>query len=163
MFKKYFSQCRFECMNRAVLLLFFCVNGCSALQPLPPVDLAAPGWKTRQGEAVWRSGTSAPEITGELLVAINPDGSSLVQFTKTPIPFVTAQCTSNEWQTHFVAANRTYRGRGSPPTQLIWFYLPRCLDGAPLPKPFSWQLLPDNQWRLENRKTGEMLQGYLNP
>lgn len=146
-----------------MLLLLFCVNGCATVQPLPPVNLAAPGWKTRQGEAVWRSGKSAPEIAGELLVAVNADGSSVVQFTKTPIPFVTAQSTSNAWQIHFVAANQTYRGRGTAPTQLIWFYLPRCLGGAPPPATLSWQLLKDSDWRLENRKTGELLEGYLNP
>src|SRR5260221_7057373 len=98
----------------ACLLGLAAAAGCRTLAPMPSVNLAEPGWKTRQGEAVWRSKKDAPEISGELLVATHPNGRTLVQFTKTPIPFVTAQTTSNAWQIHFVPNNQTYTGRGKP-------------------------------------------------
>ena len=147
----------------ALVALMFSLLGCRTLPPLPAVNLSEPGWKTRQGEVVWRSKKDAPEISGELLIATNPDGRSLVQFTKTPIPFVVAQTTSNAWQIHFVPNNQTHAGRGNPPIQLLWLYLPRCLNGATPPRFLHWQRLANDGWHLENYLTGEFLEGYLNP
>jgi len=153
MFKKISMAC----------LLSMVLAGCRIVSPMPPVNLSEPGWKTRQGEAVWRSKKDAPEISGELLVATNPDGRALVQFTKTPIPFVTGQTSSNKWQIHFVPNNQTYAGPGKPPAQLLWLHLPRCLAGMPAPKFVVWRPSTNDTWRLENRLTGESLEGYLNP
>jgi hypothetical protein len=86
-----------------------------------------------------------------------------VQFTKTPIPFVIAQATSNAWQIHIVPNNQTHTGRGKPPVQILWLHLPRCLAGTPPPKFLTWHPLPNDGWRLENQLTGESLEGYLNP
>jgi hypothetical protein len=163
MFKKYLTWGLKLPVSFAMLLPLLCVVGCATTPPLSPVNLAEPGWKTRQGEAVWRSKKDAPEITGELLVATHPDGRSLVQFTKTPIPFIIAQTTSNAWQIHIVPSNQTHTGRGKPPVQILWLYLPRCLDGMPPPKFLAWHALPNDGWRLENHLTGESLEGYLNP
>jgi len=85
--------------------------GCQTIPALPPVNLSEPGWTIHEGQAVWRSKKDAPEIAGELLVAVNPDGRSFVQFTKTPLPFIVAQTTINSWQIHFVPNNRTYSAR----------------------------------------------------
>ena len=91
---------------------------CHTVPPLPPVNLTEPGWTVLQGQAVWRTKKDAPEIAGELFVATNPDGRSFVQFTKTPLPFVVAQTTTNSWQIHFVPNDKTYSGRGKvPPSQ----------------------------------------------
>lgn len=144
------------------LLLFF-QPGCQTIPTLPPVNLSEPGWTVSQGQAVWRTKKDAPEIAGELILATNPDGRSFLQFTKTPLPFVVAQLTANSWQIHFVPENKTYSGRGAPPKQLMWLYLPRCLAGSPPPKSWSWNRLENNGWRLENPATGESLEGYLNP
>ena len=159
MFKKNLTVC----VRLACLLGLAAAAGCRTLTPMASVNLAEPGWKTRQGEAVWRSKKDAPEISGELLVATHPNGRTLVQFTKTPIPFVTAQTTSNAWQIHFVPNNQTYTGRGKPPGQLLWLYLPRCLAGLPAPKFVAWRQTTNDGWRLENHLTGESLEGYLNP
>jgi len=145
------------------LLAFFLLAGCRTATPLSPVNVQEPGWNVQQGQAVWRSRRSAPEIAGELVVAIHPDGRSLVQFIKTPLPFVVAQATIESWQVQFVPQNKVYSGRGRPPAQLIWLHLPQCLQGGAPPGNLSWVRLENQGWRLENRSTGESLEGYLAP
>ena len=144
-------------------LLIFLGQGCQTIPTLPQVNLNEPGWTLRQGQVVWRRQKDAPEIAGELLVATNPDGRNFVQFTKTPLPFIVAQTTSNSWQIHIVPENKTYSGRGKPPTRLSWLYLPRCLAGATPPRHWLWTLENDGTWQLKNGGTGESLEGYLNP
>ena len=145
------------------LLAFFFLAGCRTATPLPPVNVQEPGWNVQQGQAVWRSRRSAPEIAGELVVAMHPDGRSLVQFTKTPLPFVVAQATIDSWQVQFVPQNKVYSGRGQPPARLLWLHLPQCLRGVVPPGNLSWRRLENHGWRLENRSTGESLEGYLAP
>jgi hypothetical protein len=144
-------------------LLIFAQAGCRTVATLPPVNLKEPGWTVQQGQAVWRTKQDAPEIAGELIVAENPDGRSFVQFTKTPLPFVVALTTSNSWQIQFVPENKTFSGRGKPPTRLAWLYLPRCLEGQPPPRSWKWQRTENDGWRLENWVTGQSLEGFLNP
>jgi hypothetical protein len=145
-------------------LLLFSQPGCQTIPTLPPVNLSEPGWVVRQGQAVWRTKRDASDVAGELILATNPDGRSFLQFTKTPLPFVVEQLTSNSWQIEIVPENRTISGRGAPPKQLrAWIYLPRCLAGSPPPKSWSWKQLENNGWRLENPATGESLEGFLNP
>jgi hypothetical protein len=112
---------------------------------------------------VWRSKKDAPEIAGELVVATNPDGDSFVQFTKTPLPFFTAQATKKSWQLHAIPENKTFRGRGKPPARIPWLWIPRGLAGETPPEPLAWQTLTNGNWRIENRKTGESLEGFLSP
>jgi hypothetical protein len=147
----------------AIPFVLLLLTGCQTAHPLPPVNLAEGDWTTRQGQAVWRQRKAAPEIAGELIVATRSDGSSLVQFTKTPLPLVVAQSTSNSWQIQIVPNNKTYSGRGAPPSRLVWLHLPRCLAGLPPPKHWQWQPLENNGWRLSNQATGEFLEGYLTP
>ena len=137
------------------------LTACRTAQPLRPLNLAEAGWSTRQGQAVWRSKKEAPEISGELILASHTDGRNFVQFTKTPLPFVVAQSTTNTWQVQFVPNNKIYSGHGQPPARLVWLQLPRCLSGMAPPKPWSWQRLESHGWRLENRLSGELLEGYF--
>lgn len=147
-----------------VLLVFMAgLSGCQTIPTLPPVNLSDPGWTTRQGQAVWRSKKDAPEIAGELLVAVNPDGRSFVQFTKTPFPMVIAQTTSNSWQIQDVRKNRIYSFRGHPPAQLLWLQLPRCLTGGSPPKNWNWERFENGGFRFQNLASGESLEGYLSP
>src|SRR3989442_1149973 len=99
----------------------FCLGlglaGCRAVPLLPSVDLAAPGWTVREGQAVWRARREAPEIAGEILMAANPDGRALVQFTKTPFPFVIARTAMDAWQIEMPTQNKRYSGRGQPPAR----------------------------------------------
>jgi hypothetical protein len=42
-------------------------------------------------------------------------------------------------------------------------YLPAALAGKPLPDPVRFARQPDGGWTLANRKSGETLEGYLEP
>jgi len=145
----------------AVLSVMIGFTACRTAASLPPVNLSEPGWIIRQGQAVWRQHHATPEVAGELLVATHRDGRALLQFTKTPIPFLLAQVTSNAWQIRFVAENRIYSGRGLPPARLGWLHLARCLNGISPPRSWRWQNQDEGRWRLENPKTGELLEGFL--
>ena len=149
-------------MTNPFILLVLSAS-CRSLTPFPPANLAEPGWTVRQGQAVWRSRVSAPEIAGELVLATRDDGRTFTQFTKTPLPFLVAQTTTNAWQIEFAAENRKFAGRGSPPTRLAWLHLARSLSGLNPPKDWWFRKGDDGSWHLENPKTGEILEGYLAP
>jgi hypothetical protein len=142
-------------------LVAVAVTGCRTIGPLPAVDINQPGWTAQQGQAVWKSKASAPEIAGELVLATKPDGSSFLQFTKTPLPFVVAQTTSNSWQIQFVPENRTFSAHGKPPARLLWLQLPRCLLGRCDEKRFEFSTLKSGNRLLRDRKTGERIEFYL--
>jgi hypothetical protein len=144
----------------ALLLLLPAVAGCRSLPPLPPVNLSQPGWTVRQGQAVWRPAGTTTEVAGEILVATSTNGAAFLQFSKTPFPLVVAQLSSNDWQIEFSTENKRFSGRGNPPSRLIWLWLGRMLLGEPPPKNWSWRL-DNNGWRLENRATGEAVEGYF--
>jgi hypothetical protein len=147
----------------AVFFLIYSLAGCQSAPPLPPVNLSVPGWTVRQGQAVWRAKKEAPEITGEVLAATNPDGRGFVQFTITPFPLIVAQTASNSWQIHDVRANRTFTAWGNPPARVVWLQLPRCLSGAAPTGGWQWQRSGDGQFQLRNSRSGETLEGFLNP
>jgi hypothetical protein len=142
-------------------LVVVAFTGCRTIRPLPAVDINQPGWTAQQGQAVWKSKASAPEIAGELVLATRPDGSSFLQFTKTPLPFVVAQTTSNSWQIQFVPENRTFSAHGKPPARLLWLQLPRCLLGRCDEKRFEFSTLKGGNRLLRDRKTGESIEFYL--
>jgi hypothetical protein len=144
-----------------LLLLLIAANGCLTLfRPLPPVNLQAPGWVVRQGQAVWKLPKGHHDIAGEVLVATGPDGTSFVQFTKTPFPLIIGQTIGKRWQVEFPAENRRYAGSGSPPKRLMWLYLPRLVGGEKPPRHWAWTYSEGN-WRLENLVTGEALEGFF--
>ncbi|MCI0541113.1 MAG: hypothetical protein L0Z50_38415 [Verrucomicrobiales bacterium] len=134
---------------------------------------------------MWRPKRTSPEIAGELLLARNRDGRSLVQFVKTPFPILVGQTTLTNWQIEFLPRRRSFSGRGKPPARWIWLHLAGCLLG-PAPPPKNWvfehaspeplQLQPSQprppgaeprgvapHFRFENKSTGETLEGLLNP
>lgn len=137
--------------------------GCQTAAPLPPLDFKEPGWKIRQGQAVWKPKREAPELAGEILIAFNSDGRTAVQFTKTPFPFVVARTTSATWQLEIPAKNKRYSGHGKPPVRAGWLFLAQSIEGTPPPLPWKFQKLEDSNWRLENTKTGEVIEGFVNP
>jgi hypothetical protein len=138
-------------------------TGCGTIPAVPPADLSQPGWTTRQGQAVWRPGKAAPELAGDLVVATRDDGSCFVQFSKTPLPLVTAQATTNAWRLYIAPTDTTRSGGGEPPLRVVWFCLPRCLARLSPGKAWSWETRPDNGWKIANPATGEFLEGYLTP
>ena len=149
-------------LRTGIYALLIFLSACST-RPLPPANLNESGWKIQQGQAVWRAQKTSPEIAGELLLATNLDGRTLVQFTKTPFPFIIAQTTANSWQLEVPARNKKYSAPGKPPARISWFHLPPALQGIAPPKPWIF-LNPENEnWHLENKSSGEMIEGYLAP
>ena len=142
--------------------LFIFLSACNT-RPLPPANLNEDGWKVQQGQAVWRAKKDAPELAGEILYAQNPDGRTMIQFTKTPFPFVIAQTTPTSWQLEVPAQNKAYSAPGKPPARISWFHLPPALAGAPPPKPWIFRQPTNENWQLENKSTGELIEGYLAP
>jgi hypothetical protein len=136
---------------------------CQSIAPLPPVDLAAPGWHVQQGQALWTPAKGRPELAGELLAATNASGDWFVQFTKTPFTLATAQLAKNNWRVEL--GNGDYRGsgRGRPPERILWFQLARALEGADLGRDWRFERVGTNAWRLENRRAGERLEGTFFP
>jgi hypothetical protein len=129
---------------------------------MPQADLAEPGWEVKHGQAVWRPEKDSPEIAGDMLLAMRR-GESFVQFAKTPFPLVTAQTAEGRWSILFGPEEKRYNGKGPGPARLIWLRLDDVLFmGGPLPRGWSAQI-DGGQWRFENRRTGETLEGYFDP
>ena len=122
-----------------------------------------PGWHVQQGQALWQPHSGLPEFGGDLVLASNPDGRTLIQFDKTPLSMVLAQTTPTRWFIRFPQRQISFSGHGTPPTRFAWLYLPAALNGKPLPLGFDFERKPDGGWRLENTGTGEILEGYLSP
>ena len=149
----------------AGLLTLLLGAGCQTnSRPLPPVNLAEPGWTLRQGQAVWRSRRDAPELAGEILAASNTDGRALIQFTKTPLPLVCAQLTAEGgWQVELIPQKNLSTGQGVPPARLAWLQLARALNGLSVPPSVEFIRSQNGGWRLLNRDSGESVTGFFNP
>jgi hypothetical protein len=143
-----------------LVVLLFGAGGCRSVAPLAPANLQEPGWTVREGQAVWRLPQGQREIAGEVLAATRNDGRSFVQFSKAPFTLVMAQATPERWEAEFPPQNKHYAGRGAPPARLIWLSLARVLAGEPAPRNWLWHR-DAKGWRLENRATGESLEGYF--
>lgn len=141
------------------LFVLMSLSACLTGPPLPKANLSEPGWTIRQGQAIWHARREAPEIAGELLVATRTDGSTFVQFTKTPFPFAIAQTTSNSWQIDFPPQNRHFSAPGKPPVRIVWFQLANAALGKPVAKSWNWHNSETN-WQLTN-SSGESLEGYF--
>jgi hypothetical protein len=95
------------------------------------------------------------------VLATDNEGRAYVQFEKMPLPIVTVQITPKDWTLDFIQLGGFWRGHQPAPTRTIWLYLPDALAGKPLPKPLHFEQKPGGNWRLENQKTGEILEGFL--
>lgn len=137
------------------------LGGCQTTQSL--FTAAGPGWHVQQGQALWRPKSGLPKFGGDLVLASNPDGRCLLQFDKTPLSMVFAQTTTNRWLIRFPQQQYSFSGHGLAPVRFAWLYLPVALAGKPLPSPLLFGHKPDGSWRLENTRTGEILEGYLSP
>jgi hypothetical protein len=130
---------------------------------IPPLDLSASGWKLLQGQALWKAQNNGVELAGELLVAVHEDGRCFVQFTKTPFTFVVAQQQADRWQIEFPLRQIRLTGRGRSPSRFPWLHLSALVNRKALPPEWQVDQTSDGRWRLEHRRTGETLQGYLGP
>ena len=137
--------------------------GCRTGANDPLFTVSGPGWRVRQGQALWRPGRNYPELGGELVLASHPDGRCAVQFLKMTIPAVLAQTSSNQWLIQFPPRQIGFAGKNAPPTRFLWLYLRAALAGEPLPGRLHFSRKPDGGWKLENVKSGETVEGYLEP
>jgi hypothetical protein len=144
----------------SVLLLFFCA-GCRTASPLPSADFSAPGWRVQQGQAVWKPAPDRPELAGDLLLATNVNGNCFLQFSKMPFLLATAQVSGNQWQIEFGGDKYSRHGRGTPPAHFAWFQLPRALRDENIGGNWRFIRVETNSWRLENPRTGEILEGEI--
>jgi len=137
--------------------------GCRTAANEPLFTAAGLGWRVRQGQALWRPGRNYPELGGELVVATHPDGRCAVQFVKTPIPMVLAQTSSTHWLIQFPPRHIGFAGKNNPPPRFLWLHLRAALAGESLPGILHFSPKPDGGWKLENVKSGETVEGYLEP
>jgi hypothetical protein len=137
-----------------------CVS-CRTVPSLPPADFSSPGWQLRQGQAVWKPPGGRPELAGDLLLAVNTNGSYVIQFSKTPFTLASAQVADGRWQIEL--AGHSWRGQGAPPRRFLWFQLSRGLAGLTAATPWRFTSRADHSWRLDNAGTGEFLEGQFFP
>ncbi len=147
-------------ITSGLLLTLLLLSGCASAPP-PALDLSTPGWTILQGQALWHR-KGSPDLAGELLLATNVDARAFVQFSKPPISLITAQSSATSWAISF-PPNHNYRGMGAPPRRLLWLYLPKFLSGIPADKDWTWEMHTDSTWRLEDRKSGQAIEGFLKP
>lgn len=99
-----------------------------------------------------------PELTGDVTVAVNTDGTAFIEFTKT-LPFATAREDGRRWQIEFPGP-RLYSGKYPLPRHFAWLQLPALVQGRPVSRPWTLHGTVD-QFLIENRGAGETLRGYL--
>ena len=136
---------------------------CQTIGKVSPVNLAEPGWRVREGQAVWQMPGKRPELAGELTLAINTDGRCFLEFAKGPFPFVRAQCGDTRWEIEFPSESRFFAGGGAPPRRLAWLQVCRGLAGRAVREPWRFERREDGSWRLDNRRSRESVEGYLLP
>ncbi len=137
--------------------------GCRTAAQAPLFTATGPGWRVREGQALWRPGRRFPELGGEVVMASHKDGRCTIEFAKTPLPLVLAQTTRTHWLIAFPARRMSFAGRRAPPTRFAWLYLSAALSGDSLPSPLRFQRKLDGGWRLENTRSGETVEGFLAP
>jgi hypothetical protein len=136
---------------------------CRTAPAIPPVDLSQPGWRVEYGQVAWSLPSGGANLAGELTAAFHPEGSVILEFTKTPLALVVVRLGPDFWQLNLVAEQRSYRGRGDPPPRSAWLVLARALAQRGVPDDWQWQVTAPGHWQLKNPRTGERLEGYLRP
>jgi hypothetical protein len=139
-------------------LIFFC--GC-ATTPQNLFTVSGPDWRVQQGQALWTPRLGAPQLGGDLVLATDTNGRSYVQFEKMPLSLVTVQITPQNWSLNFQQFGGFWKGHQPAPPRTVWLYLPDALAGKPVPKPLHFEQMPNGNWRLEDTKTGEILEGFV--
>jgi hypothetical protein len=70
---------------------------------------------------------------------------------------------NDEWQIEFGSGDHSWNGCGEPPSRFAWFQLRLALASTPLSRDWQFEYAGTNAWRLENRRTGESLEGAFFP
>jgi hypothetical protein len=141
------------------MLMLVLTVGCATLPQLAPVDVTESGWTTHRGQAVWKFGKRAPEIIGEIMVAVNDDGRLFAEFNKSLVTVATARTDEQQWVLDLPMFERTLSGRGAPSDRFAMFQFDEVLRGES--PPGDWEYSVDGMdWRLANPRTGEYVEGY---
>jgi hypothetical protein len=154
---------RTACLFSLFLPVWLFSFGCATQEPQTLFTVSGPGWHVEQGQGLWTPQHGAPQFGGDIVLATDGNGRSLVQFDKTPLTIVTVQVAPGQWMIHFPQFGGFWKGHGRAPTRTVWPYLADALAGKKLPKPLHFEQKPDGNWQLENTKTGEILEGFLSP
>ncbi len=149
--------------SRFLIILLACCAGCATTGHLPPVDISKPGWVLQQGQALWQPPGPRAEMAGDLIMATNATGDFFVQFSKSPFTVATAEFTGGAWQIQFGAGKFHWSGHGAPPARFSWLELPKALSGEALGKRWKFAQKSDGNWRLEDSRSGESLEGRFFP
>ena len=147
----------------ALLTIAMFSSGCRTTTETSLFTTSGPGWHAQEGQALWRPGRGLPELGGDLVMVSHEDGRCAIEFAKTPLSLVSAQTTRTNWLIQFPAGRMGFTGRRQPPARFAWLYLHAALSGEPLPPPLRFERKPDGNWRLENTRSGETLEGFLAP
>lgn len=142
----------------AILLLAAC--GTTRQSSLAPLDISAPGWSVRQGQALWRPAGENPEIAGDVVISSHPSAGSYVQFSKT-LPILSGRLGPGGWQFETIPENKRYSGRGQPPRRIVWLQLLRAIEGQEISDRWSVARPSDNYIALEDTHSGERLKVRL--
>ena len=154
----------FHCQVLALLaLLAACLGGCQTIGTIKPINLSESGWRARQGQAVWRMPGNRPELAGEMTFAIHTNGECFVEFSKTPFTMVLAKCGTTRWEIEFPPQKLYFAGGGTPPKRLAWLHVCNGLAGKEVAPPWRFARHTDGSWRLDNARTKEAVEGFLEP
>jgi hypothetical protein len=138
---------------------FCAVIGCATVS-FPPLDLGAPGWQTRQAQAIWQPDREKPEIAGDLIIGTHPSLGAMVEFLKT-FPIASAQTSDDSWEINFPPQRRHYSGRGKGPARVVWLQLIAALESRTPAAPWTLSKPSASILTLENKKTGERLEVHF--
>ena len=154
------SQVFKKTVPAVALLIMFGSAGCRTGGAFTPVDLNAPGWIQKSGQAVWHPPNAESDIAGELHFSRHRDDIIIVQFFKPPFSMAQARLEPGRWEASF-GADKVYSGRGLPPARMAWLQLALALAHREVVAPWEFSTKAGNRWILENKKTGERISGYL--
>lgn len=147
----------------ALALLAWLLAGCVSQPLAPPFNLTEGPWVIRQGQAVWTSKPGSLSVTGALVVAMTPDGQTLVQFsTPTEGTLALAQYATNYWQVQFPVQKKSHTGGRTLSDRYLWLQLPEGLLGNTR-RETDWifNRQRDQVFSFHHQVTGERIEGRL--
>jgi hypothetical protein len=136
------------------------ITGCATTPPSKAIDLSAPGWSVRQGQALWQPGNDKPEIAGDVVLSTHPSNGQYIQFSKT-LPILSARIFPRGWEFENSAEQKHYSGRGNPPDRIVWLQLLRVLEGQKVDNRWTVAYPSGDFVTLEDQFRGERLRVQL--
>lgn len=143
------------------VFLIFLFSACtSKLTPLQ-MDLEAPGWNIRTGQAVWNTKSNKKPVIGDIVLAQHESGDAWINFSKSSLPVFSAQVSDNRWWIDMVVQNKQWSGRGKPPRRFAWFKVIDTVFKNQIPKDWSVVKPSAEEWLISNQRTDESIRLIL--